>query len=73
MQLEREVEQEYRPQMLAARKRKVDAVAAEVGSQAPDCPQCGRPMGHHDTRPATGLAHWGTLRGLSAPLPLLAL
>ena len=61
MQLEREVEREYRPQMLAALQRKVDAVAAEVGSSAPDCPQCGRPMGHHDTRPATWLAHWGRL------------
>src|SRR5580658_8752003 len=53
MQLEREVEQEYRPQMLAALQRKVDAVSVEAGSRAPDCPQCGRPMGHHDTRPAT--------------------
>lgn len=66
MQLEREVEREYRPQMLAALKRKVEAVAVEVGSQAPDCPQCGRPMGHHDTRPATWLAHWGRLE-VSAP------
>ena len=66
MQLEREVELEYRPQMLAALKRKVDAVAAEVGSQAPDCSQCGRPMGHHDTRPATWLARWGTLQ-VAAP------
>jgi hypothetical protein len=66
MQLEREVEQEYRPQMLAALKRKVDAVAVEVGSHAPDCPQCGQPMGHHDTRPATWLARWGRLR-VAAP------
>jgi hypothetical protein len=66
MQLEREVEQEYRPQMLAALQRKVDAVAVEVGSNAPDCPQCGQPMGHHDTRPATWLAHWGRLE-VSAP------
>ena len=34
MQLEREVEQEYRPLMLAALQRKVDAVAEEVGSKA---------------------------------------
>ena len=66
MQLEREVEQEYRPQMLAALKRKVDAVAVEVGSQAPDCPQCGQPMGHHDTRSATWLARWGRLQ-VAAP------
>jgi hypothetical protein len=66
MQLEREVEQEYRPQMLAALQRKVDAVAKEVGSQAPACPQCGEPMGHHDTRSVTRLALWGRLR-IAAP------
>jgi len=61
MQLEREVEQDDRPQLLAALQRKVDAVAPEVGSKAPACPQCGQPMGHHDTRPATGLARLGRL------------
>jgi hypothetical protein len=66
MQLEREVEQEYWPQMLAALQRKVDAVAAEVASHAPACPQCGGPMGHHDTRPATWLARWGRLQ-VAAP------
>jgi hypothetical protein len=65
MLLEREVEQEYRPQMLAALQRKVDAVAAEAGSQAPACPQCGRAMGHHDTRSASWLARWGRLRVLA--------
>jgi hypothetical protein len=52
--------------MLAALQRKVDAVAAEVGGQSPGCPQCGRPMGRHDTRPATWLAHWGRLQ-VAAP------
>jgi Uncharacterised protein family (UPF0236) len=66
MQLEREVEQDYRSQMLAALQRKVDGVAEEVGSQAPDCRQCGQPMGHHDTRPATWLARWGRIQ-VSAP------
>jgi hypothetical protein len=66
MQLEREVEQEYRPQMLAALQRKVDAVAEEVRSQTPECPQCGQPMGYHDTRPATWIALWGRLH-ISAP------
>ena len=88
MQLEREVEQEYRPQMLAALQRKVDAVAEEAGSRAPACPQCGQPMGHHDTRSASWRAQWGRLRvlaprylagalgtftGLRASLPLLGL
>jgi len=50
LRLECEVEEEYRPQMLAALQRKVDAVAEEAGNQAPACPQCGQPMGHHDTR-----------------------
>src|SRR6266568_6978879 len=49
--LEREVEQEYRPQMLAALQRKVDAVAEEVQATAPACPQCARPMSYHDRRP----------------------
>ena len=66
MQLECEVEQEYRPQMLAALQRKVDAVAKEVGSQRPECPQCGQPMGHHDTRSATWLSLWGRLH-ITAP------
>src|SRR5712692_12091605 len=62
MLLEREVEQEYRPQMLAALQRKVDAVAEEAGSRAPGCPPCGQTMGHHDTRSASWLARWGRLR-----------
>jgi hypothetical protein len=62
MRLEREVEQEYRSQMLAALQRKVDAVAQEAGSRAPACPQCGQPMGHHDTRSASWLARWGRLQ-----------
>jgi hypothetical protein len=66
MQLEREVEQEYWPQMLAALQGKVDAVTVELGSNAPDCPQCGQPMGYHDTRPAAWLAHWGRLQ-VAAP------
>jgi len=60
------VEQEYRPQMLAALQRQVDAVAQEIGSQAPNCPHCGQPLGHHDTRPVTWLACWGRLQ-VSAP------
>jgi len=65
MRLEREVEQEYRPQMLAALQRKVDAVAKQAGSRAPACPQCGQPMGHHDTRSASWLARWGRLQVLA--------
>jgi hypothetical protein len=58
--LEREVEIEYRSQMLAALQRKVDAVAA-TQSTPPLCPQCGQPMHCHDTRPVWWLARYGRL------------
>src|SRR5580704_6818521 len=45
MQLEREVEQEYRPQMLAALQRKADAVAVEVGSTRPTVRNVAGPWG----------------------------
>ena len=59
--LERAVEQEYRPQMLASLQDKVNAVAAEAHATSPICPQCARPMGYHDTRPVSWLARWGRL------------
>ena len=45
--LEREVELEYRPQMLEALQRKVNTVAAEARATAPECPRCGQPMSYH--------------------------
>ena len=62
IRLEREVDEEYRPQMLDALQRKVNAVAEEAQATAPACPQCGQPMGHHDTRWVSWLARWGRLR-----------
>jgi hypothetical protein len=59
--LEREVEIEFRPQMLAALQSKVDAVAAAAPATAPGCPHCGQPMRRHDTRPASWLARAGRL------------
>jgi hypothetical protein len=41
--LEREVELEYKPQMLAALQRKVNTVAEEIRATAPECPRCGSP------------------------------
>lgn len=61
MLLEREVEQEYRPQMLAALQRKVDAVAEQAQATAPPCPRCSQPMGYHDTRSVGWQACWGRL------------
>jgi len=64
--LEREVELEYRPQMLAALQRKVNTVAEEIRAKAPECPRCGLPMRYHDARPVTWLAHWGRLHASPA-------
>lgn len=59
--LEREVEIECRPQMLAALQSKVDAVAAAARATTPSCPQCGQPMRRQDTRPVSWLARCGCL------------
>jgi len=62
--LEREVEIEYRPPMLAALQSKVDAVADAARNTAPGCPHCGQPMRHQDTRPVSWLARFGRLHAL---------
>ena len=59
--LEREVEIEYRPQMLAALQSKVDAVAHAARNTAPSCPHCGQLMRCQDTRPVSWLARCGCL------------
>src|SRR5580704_10974230 len=66
MFLERVVEQEKRPELLAALQQKVGAVAVEVCSSDVICPQCGQPMKYHDTRSASWQAQWGDLQ-VSAP------
>jgi hypothetical protein len=60
--LEREVELEFRPQMLAALQSKVDAVADAVQSTTPLCPRCGQPMRCQDARPVSWLARVGRLQ-----------
>lgn len=62
--LEREVEMEYRPQMLAALQRKVNAVADTVQDSPPVCPHCGQPMRYQDARSVSWLARHGPLRAL---------
>jgi len=61
VRLEREVELEYKPQMLEALQRKVNMVAAEAHATVPECPQCGQLMSYHDARPVSWLAQWGRL------------
>jgi len=60
--LEREVEIEHRPLMLAALQRKVDAEADAVQTAAPLCPHCRQPMRRHDTRPVSWVARAGRLQ-----------
>jgi hypothetical protein len=62
MQLERAVEQEYRPLMLAELQRRVDAVAQTAQTTEPACPRCGQAMRRKDTRPVWWLARFGRLR-----------
>lgn len=65
MLLERAVEQEYRPLMLAELQRRVDVVAQAAQTTGPACPCCGQTMHRKDTRPVWWLARFGRL---SAPV-----
>jgi ribosomal protein S27AE len=64
--LEREVELEYKPQMLEALQRKVNPVDEQTCATVPECPRCGRPMSNHDARPVSWLAHCGRLHASPA-------
>ena len=64
--LEREVERQYRPQMLERLQREVNAVAEQANATAPACPQCGQRMSDHDTRSVSWLACWGSVHALVA-------
>lgn len=66
MELEREVEQEYRPQMLQALQQKVDAVADSLRSQVPHCVHCQQAMKYHDTRSVSWWAWVGKLKAAVA-------
>jgi hypothetical protein len=61
MLLEREVDQEFRPRMLAALQDKVNAVELATRSTIPTCPHCAKPMSLHDSRSVTWLARFGRL------------
>jgi len=62
MLLERAVEQEFRPRMLAELQRRVEAVAETAQAVAPECPRCGQRMRRKDTRPVSWLARFGRLK-----------
>jgi len=62
MQMEREVEEEFRPRMLEALQDKVDKAAEALACQTPNCPVCEKPMSYHDSRPVSWRARFGRLR-----------
>jgi hypothetical protein len=59
--LEREVDIEYRPQMLRALQRKVNAVAEATQNTFPVCPHCGQTMRRQDTREVSWFSRCGCL------------
>lgn len=61
IELEREVELEYRPQMQAALQRRVDEIGERIQESAPECRQCGRMMNYHDRRQVSWTARFGEL------------
>jgi len=60
--LERAVEKEFQPRILAELQRRVDAVAETTQAVAPPCQQCGQPMSRKDARSVSWLARAGRLK-----------
>lgn len=59
IRIEREVEDTFRPQILAALQEKVDALALSVQVAAPHCPKCGNEMVYQETRRVSWLTRFG--------------
>ncbi len=59
--LEREVDDEFRPQMREALQRKINALGDGSSAGAPTCPQCGRAMRCHDRPAVSWLTRFGRL------------
>jgi hypothetical protein len=62
MVLEREVEDEFRPRLLEALQRRVDALAAGLSEAAPSCPRCTHPLHYHDSPTVSWLTRFGRMR-----------
>ena len=66
MQMEREVEIEFRPRLLEALQDKVDRAAEALRDQSPVCGRCRKPMGYHDAWRVSWLSRYGRLRARPA-------
>ena len=62
IQLEREVEDEFRPALLDALQRRVEALADQLSNQPTGCPQCGHRMASHDARGVSWWCRFGRLQ-----------
>jgi hypothetical protein len=62
VEMEREVEQEYRPLILQELQQRVERLAESRRGQPPVCSQCRRVMVCQDVRPVSWLARVGRLR-----------
>jgi hypothetical protein len=62
IQLERAVEDEFRPALLGALQRRVEAFADQGSSLPPGCPQCGGRMAYHDARAVSWVCRFGRLQ-----------
>ncbi len=62
VQLEREVEEEFRPAMLRALQDRVEALAESRSSPPAGCPQCGWRMAYHDARVVSWRCRFGRLQ-----------
>lgn len=62
MVLEREVEDEFRPRLLEALQRRVEALAAGLSEAAPNCPRCAHPLHYHDSPTVSWLTRFGRMR-----------
>jgi hypothetical protein len=62
MLLERAVQEEYRPRMLAELQRRVEAVAQTSQAVAPECPRCRQVMRRKDSQSVSWRALFGRLQ-----------
>ena len=65
LQLERETEQEFGPQLLQALQDKVNRFQDPALEVAPSCPACGKAMGHHDSRRVWWLTRFGRIQAVA--------
>lgn len=62
MQMEREVDEEFRGRMQEALQRKIDQAAEALKDQVPLCSNCKKPMSHQDSWPVSWRSRHGRLR-----------